>query len=376
MARLRPSGLAAAAATSSVWLAACGAGEPPGPAAAARAPAPRGLHVSGNRLLDRAGRRVQFHGVNRAGTEYACVQGWGIFDGPSSEASVRAIARWRVNAVRLPLNEHCWLGINGVKHAYSGARYRRAIVRYVGLLRRHGIYAELSLMWAAPGRRHSTYQLAAPDADHAPAMWRSLARTFRHNGAVVLAPWGETTVNAGCFLRGGGASCGAAFGPSSKTYRVAGMQQAVTVMRSAGYRGVIAVPGLSYANDLSQWLSHRPRDPRGQLVAEAHVYGKNTCDSPRCLDATMAPVARRVPLILGETGETYDASDCGHDRIARIVGWADAHKVGYQAWTWDTWDNCSVLIRDYAGSPNGEYGNWIRRHYAATRGAARRIPRP
>ena len=35
---------------------------------------------------------IQLHGVNRSGTEYACVQGGGPFDGPSDDASVAAIA--------------------------------------------------------------------------------------------------------------------------------------------------------------------------------------------------------------------------------------------------------------------------------------------
>ena len=103
------------------------------------------------------------------------------------------------------------------------------------------------------------------------------------------------------------------------------MQQAVTVMRRAGYRGVISIPGIDYANDLSQWLSHMPRDPLHQLVAEAHVYGKNTCSSIGCFNRTIAPVARRVPVIFGETGETYDGSDCGSSHIASFMDWADAH---------------------------------------------------
>jgi hypothetical protein len=49
------------------------------------------LHVSGNRILDRDGRQVLFQGVNRSGTEYACAQGWGIFDGPTPRVlSVRS----------------------------------------------------------------------------------------------------------------------------------------------------------------------------------------------------------------------------------------------------------------------------------------------
>ncbi len=333
----------------------------------------RGLHVVGNRLVDAGGRAVRFHGVNRSGTEYACVQGWGIFDGPNDAASVKAIASWHVNAVRIPLNEDCWLGINGVQPEYAGARYRKAIVDYVRLLHSHGMYAELSLMWAAPGKNKATYQPGAPDRDHSPAMWASMARTFKSDPNVVLAPWGETYVNADCFLRGG--VCEATFGPGNEPYAVAGMQEAVTVMRRAGYRGVISIPGLSYANDLSKWLSHMPKDPRRQLIAEAHVYGKNTCSSVACFNATLAPVARRVPLIFGETGETYDASSCGSKNIATFLRWADAHRIGYLTWTWNTWGNCSALIGDFASAkPFSGYASWVKSHYAATRGAARRLP--
>jgi hypothetical protein len=326
-------------------------------------PHPAGLHVVGNRLLDGRDRTVHLHGVNRSGTEYACIQGWGIFDGPADDASVAAIASWHANIVRVPINEDCWLGINGVKPAYAGRNYIRAIVRYVQLLHRHGMYAELSLMWAAPGRYGATYQPAAPDADHSPAVWASLARTFKNDPNVLLAPWGETIVDARCFLHGG--VCEATFGPRNRPYVTAGMQQAVNVMRHAGYRGVIVIPGIDYANDLSKWLSHEPRDPRHQLMAEAHVYGKNTCDTVRCLDATMAPVAAHVPLLFGETGETYDDSECGSSYISSFLNWADQHGVGYEAWTWDTWGNCEALISSYDGRPDNTYGAYVERHFAA-----------
>jgi Cellulase (glycosyl hydrolase family 5) len=331
-------------------------------AEAATAPPPKvsGLHVRGNRLLDGHGRLVRLRGVNRSGAEYACVQGWGIFDGPAGVRSVRAMAAWHVNAVRLMLNEDCWLGINGIAPAYSGVRYRRAIVSYVRLLHRYHMYVELSLAWGAPGRNRATYQSGAPDADHAPAMWTSLARTFRADRNVILAPWGETIVNPTCFLRGG--TCEATYGPSNTPYRTAGMQQAVTLMRRAGYRGVIAIPGVDYANDLSHWLSRRPRDPLNQLVAEAHVYGNNGCASNGCLNRTIAPVARRVPVIFGETGESYDDSDCGSTRMRRLLRWADAHRVGYMAWTWATWGTCSALISSYSGAPLHPYGAFVRLH--------------
>src|ERR1700736_226391 len=57
------------------------------------------VSVSGNHLIDGSGQVVALHGVNRPSTVYACIQGWGIFDGPSDDASVLAIASWKTNAV-------------------------------------------------------------------------------------------------------------------------------------------------------------------------------------------------------------------------------------------------------------------------------------
>jgi endoglucanase len=329
------------------------------PSAAAQTLA--GLHVSGAEL--KAGNQpVSLRGVNRSGTEYACIQGFGIFDGPSDEASVVAIASWHVNFVRILLNEDCWLGINHAKPELSGRNYRQAIVDYVNLLHRHGIYAELSLIWAAPGKARATYQPQGPDEDHSPAMWRSLASTFKNDHAVLLAPWGEPVISASCLLHGG--FCPVTHGHARRHYRIAGMQQAVNVMRNAGYGGPIAIPGVTYANDMTKWLAFEPRDPRHALVAEAHVYGKNACSSTPCFDRTMVPVAKHVPLIFGETGETFDASSCASTNISTFLSWADAHAVGYAIWTWDAWGNCFALINSYDGAPASAYGSFVKGYLA------------
>lgn len=96
-------------------------------ASAGTGPAAVSIRVVGNHLVNGDGKAVRLVGVDRSGTEYACVQGWGIFDGPSDAASVAAMAAWHVDAVRIPLNEDCWLGINGVDPADSGTAYRQAI---------------------------------------------------------------------------------------------------------------------------------------------------------------------------------------------------------------------------------------------------------
>jgi hypothetical protein len=333
------------------------------------------IHVSGNTLVDGNGNPIRVAGVNYSGPEYACVQGWGIFDGPSDAATVQALVSWHMQIVRIPLNEDCWLNINGVPAAYAGSNYINAIVGFVNLLHSYGIYAELSLIWGAPGSNPATYQPGAPDEDHSPAMWASMAKTFAGDPAVILAPWGETTLDWSCFLNGG--TCEATYGRSNTPYPTAGMQQAVTVMRGAGYNGVISIPCIDYANDCADssgsWLTSHPSDTltNPQLIAEAHIYGNNTCGAQNggaCLTQTIAPLANKVPVIFGETGETYDDSECTSANMQVILPWAEAHSVSYEAWTWDTWGNCDALISNFNGTPNttapqgAAYGTYVHDH--------------
>ena len=79
-------------------------------------PAAKALHAQGNKLVDTAGATVRLLGVNRAGSEYMCsppTTGGTTFDGSTGPTSINAMLTWNMNTVRLPLNEHCWLGING-----------------------------------------------------------------------------------------------------------------------------------------------------------------------------------------------------------------------------------------------------------------------
>jgi hypothetical protein len=144
---------------------------------------------------------------------------------------------------------------------------------------------------------------------------------------------------------------------------VAGFQQLVTTIRNTGATQPITVGGISYANDMTGWLQYRPSDPLNQLMAEAHVYGKNACANPTCFNAQMLPVANAVPMIWSEFGETYDASDCGSSIVSQNVPWAYAHTVGMQAWVWDTWGNCEALIANYGGTPYSGFGQYVHDFY-------------
>ena len=149
------------------------------------------IRVAGNRLVDGAGNAVQLRGVNRSGTQYACAEGWGIFDGPSDNASLDAMKTWHINAVRVNGNEDCWLGINGVKAVYSGPRYIAALVDYVNRITAHGMYVIFDLHHSAPGTQSASDQEPMADRSHSNAYWSSVAATFKTNPAVIFDLYNE-----------------------------------------------------------------------------------------------------------------------------------------------------------------------------------------
>lgn len=309
-------------------------------------PPPLALSVSGNKLVNGSGKTVQLRGVNRSSFEYACSQGWGFYEGPVNAAAIAAMKSWRINAVRIPLNEACWLGLPGISPTYSGSAYRQQVAAFVKRLHAAGLYVVLDLHWNAPGSGE-TGQQPMPDADHSPAFWKSVARTFRRDRAMVFDLYNEPhDVSWQCWRDG----CG----------QWVGMQSLVKAVRSTGAKQPLMLGGLAWSNDLSQWLKWKPK-ARG-LVASFHLYNVNACSSTTCWKQTIGKVARPVPVVTGELGE----NDCAHGFVDKYMRWADAHRISYLGWTWNVWGCGSgpALIKDYKGTPT-PFGAGLRNHFRA-----------
>ncbi len=308
------------------------------------------IRVVGNHLVNGSRQIVRLLGVNRSGTQYSCVFG-GVFDGPTDTASVRAMSSWNINTVRIPLNEHCWLGINGVDPAVSGENYQNAIVNYVNLLHQYNLYAILELHWNAPGTRLATGPQVMPDLDHSPAFWTSVATKFKNDPAVLLDLYNEpNSISDACWRDG----C-----MTPEGWQAAGMQLLINTIRATGATQPILLSGNRYGNDLSGWLNFKPRDPLESLVASAHTYNFNGCISEACWNSTFRPVAAAVPLVSAEIGE----DDCAHGFIDTYMDWLDSVGAGYLGWSWIT-SSCAVepaLILDYSGTPTN-YGIGLRNH--------------
>jgi hypothetical protein len=327
---------------------------PSSPAAEAEATdPPLSIAVSNNHLVNGDGQPIQLAGVSQAGTDYMCVQGRGVFDGPTDATAIEALVAWHVQIVRIPLNEDCWLGINGVATADSGLAYQEAIAAYVERLNDAGILTDLELHYSAPGNQLATGQQDMADADHSPALWSSVASVFKNDPATMFELYNEPhDITWQCWRDG----CTAPGG-----WAIAGMQQLVDAVRAAGAQNPIIVGGLNWSDDLSNWYLYRPTDPDSQLIAGFHVYNFTDCNSPQCWDATVLPLVSSVPVIATEIGE----NDCSGSFITSFMDWADRFNISYLAWSWND-AGCgagpSLLSTGMSPTP---YGAVYRQHLLA-----------
>jgi endoglucanase len=350
------------------------------PAWCARAPVARAepvvsIAVSGSQLVDWEGEPVVLRGADTSGTEYACVSEKSIFDGEeeASPSSIAAMRSWGFNAARVELNESCWLGVQGVKPAYSGRAYQEAIEQYVDALNAAGMYVIVDMHFSSTGgAKKATGQEPMPDERYAPAFWSSVAEAFKGDPAVIFDLFNEPYPNRNtdseaawkCDLDGSaGGTC------TGFRYQAAGMQQLLGAVRATGATNVVMVGGPQYAGDLDRWLQYEPADPLHQLAASIHIYWKNPkhpeyspCFSSACWQEVLAPLSTQAPIVVGEFGEL----DCGDTLYTPFLDFADSHDISYLGWAWFV-GSCArepSLISSYSGTPTA-YGVGYREHLAA-----------
>jgi endoglucanase len=390
---------------------------PSSPAASSSAASSPSLRVIGNRLVNSAtGARFVPHGVNWPSFEYACYWGYG-YSNPATASSVgpdaadaAAIASWGINTVRVPLNEGCWLGRDGLpaKRLTAGG-YRRAVVDWVNVLNARGLAVILDLHWSGPPGTAADQQRGMADSQ-SPTFWSSVASAFKGYSGVMFDAFNEPySIDAqvkdgypppgvkldmtwpcwrdgGCRMPTQSDAVLKADPPvpfNGRAYTVFGMQSLVNAIRNAGAKQPILLGGLDYSNDLRQWLAFRPTNPRtglidDQLVASVHTYEGQRCSDPRCWKADLSPVAARVPVVVGEFAQDGTTKPDGSlDTFDEdLMHWADKNvdqggnpaPVGYLMWAWVVPDRGSsdphIVIADRRYTPQAPNGTALKAHLA------------
>lgn len=369
-----------------------GPAQPPGPAGEARvidaqveavAASMSGVRVVGNRLVNSAGRTVQLHGVNSSGSEFACNEGgaegtgFAVLAGPLDEPSTYvAMQKWNINAVRVPLNEQCWLGINNVKPDFSGPVYREAIKTVVQQIQAAGMVAIVDLHRNSPGTFSTSNrgQEVMPDADHSPAFWTSVAETFKNQRNVFFDLFNEphpSDTQADrqsdrwgwkCWLEGCNHSRLA--DGTVVAWKSVGMQKLIDVVRATGATNPVIVNGNGWSADLNGFLASGVHDPAGQMIAGIHTYDFSGPKFPDMWTSDnggpVKEVAAVYPVIVGEIG--YSNSTGPVRYLDKALPFLDSVGVSYLVWTWNPWQDNFGLISDWSGTPEAGQGRFYQSH--------------
>ncbi len=317
------------------------------------------ITVSGNQLMQN-GQPVRLIGVDMSNSQYYCLghnaQPFGM---PADSASITALASWHVNAVRIMLNQQCWLGLDGEPHATTSTNYRESIEKFVAMLNSAHIetilalYSNFPLTYAAKGNHSKLKAMPMADASHSKALWTSVATAFRNYSGVMFDLYNEPQeISWACWKNGctiGG-----------QLY--VGMQQLIDTVRQAGAGQPLLLGGVDFSNNLSEWLAYEPTDQLHQLIASVHIYASTTCSIVSCWNKEVAPVTRHVPVVTGEFG----AAGCSTTLMKQYMKWADKHAVSYLAWAWSPGPCTTIgpLLTSYSGTAT-PYGSVFQSHLVA-----------
>ncbi len=364
------------------------------------------VHASGNQLVDGSGNAVQLRGADISVLE-------SLFLSPTSNYWAGAnlgtypfwspIKNWKMNAVRIPLNEASWLRYPGVDIMNTGGgtqtpdasgNYRATVEQAVKDANAAGLYVILDLHWTAPGNYLANTQDQLPDADHTVAFWTSLAQIFGSNPGVIFDLFNEPypkavgSQNAYDVELNGATQSTISFNSGNSTinytWTSVGMQELVDTIRNAGATNLLMIGGAKGATDLTGFTTagggYFPTDPLKNIAASWHAYGVSSAGFTmqdvtytKTINPTTVAnqlLAQGIPIVVGELGDNSSNGSTGAPVISYITSWADAHGQSVLPWTWDVWSStggtANLLIKDASGTPtDGEgvtYKAWLGQH--------------
>jgi len=347
-------------------------------------------------LVDSSGKPVQLRGVNLSGLEFVAVQGWSPgnpWGGQTGDATPNwnAIKTWKVNSVRIPLNEASWLGYSctdadgKTRDPDPGDNYQATAKSAVREATAAGLYVILDLHWSAPGKFCPLAQNPMADADHSIEFWKSVATTFKDYPNVLFELFNEpfffwmvSGAEPWKVLRDGGTFTQYVTGSATRhtaqhTWQSAGMQQMLDAVRATGATNVVLVGAPSWSQDLSKWITYKPDDPLNQLAAAWHAYpesgkvGSAEASVPKlgtqAYSWAQSVLDAGIAVVITETGDHNAPGTTDAPFVSKLLPWAEKSGASYLGWTWNLWNHHdNVLIKDKAGTPTDGYGVYFRQH--------------
>jgi hypothetical protein len=351
------------------------------------------IRVQGDHFIDANGVPLQLRGVNLGSLGFVAVQGWDPADPWGGNApDFNAIKTWKSNVVRLPLNEASWLGYTCVdvtgasRDPDPGHNYQATVKKAVSDATSAGLYVVIDLHWSAPKNFCPLAQNPMADMDNSLNFWTSVAQTFKDYPNVMFELfnepyffWMATGETDWSVLLNGGTMTAYVTGNSHTytaqyTWTSAGMQQMLNAVRGTGATNVVLVAGVNWAQDLTEWVAHKPTDANKQIAAVWHAYpNSGTVGDPQAAVPkfgavaytwTQAVITAGYPVFITEFGDHNAPGTMGAPFVSNLLPWADEHGASYTGWTWNPWQEPdNVLIKDESGTPTDGYGVYTKAHF-------------
>lgn len=342
------------------------------------------LSVSSNKIVNSLNQTVILRGFSHSSTETRPVQTSTFYE-PQTPAMMQAAARLGANLLRIPLNQAAYLG-TVTNAGISGAPYRAAIAALVASARAVGLFVLLDLHWNDPQPTSGFSPAAAVQqlmanrdgtggTTDSRAFWTSVANTYKSDTGVLFDLYNEPhDITWSEWLNGGKSlttySVDGGTGTVTYTWTTAGMQELLNAVRATGATNICIANGIGWANALGEheydttgsaslgWLSHKPTDATGNLVAGCHIYPAQPYSSPSGLRtfsstaaATVLTVAASAPIFIGEYGDKRQTPTDGF--IAGLLPWAERNGLSHAAWTFNAWsDTDDILLSTYSDVVN------------------------
>jgi len=295
--------------------------------------APGGFYVNGNTVCTAAGQPHLFHGVDRPSMEWTSTGQY------LSAADFTLMATWRINVVRLSLNQDFWLSDS----QFYDANYASLVDSTIGWAETAGLDVILDLHWSDQGQIGSCapnlgcQQLMA-DANSI-TFWTQVATRYKGDGRVMFELYNEPHDVAWPVWKNGGAT--------SQGWMAAGMQQMYDAVRATGAENLVIIGGLNWAFDLSGVPGNRVD---GYNIAYAtHPYAQYPDRATGTWDHAFGTLTKTDPVIVTEFG---DSPKCDGVYNKELIDYADVHNAGWTAWAWWAGScNTPSLIADWSGTP-------------------------
>jgi hypothetical protein len=271
-------------------------------------------------VLDAAGDPVTFRGVQRSGlSSKAWHFSW-------TDADFAQMAAWGASIVRIEMSHAFWL----TSSCQYAPGYKSRIDLAVQALTSRGVVALLDLHKPTKGGCSTPLLYEMADEPSLP-FWTEVAARYKGNPLVAFDLFNEPHEIADAVWRDGGPLPG---------WTAVGMQDLYDAIRSTGATNLVFVSGQRWASDARVLLEHE-LDGYG-IVAGVHSYCL-TCGGALAPNlAWIDEVAAQLPLVITEFGWNVPSGDYNRN----LISWAEAHHVGWIAYSWNAGDPAGYSLFD------------------------------